>query len=236
MSFILHIETSGDYCSVALSDGKKFLNSLENEDKQSHAAILTGQIDELLKKSKLEVRDLAAVAVSKGPGSYTGLRIGVSTAKGICFAQDIPLIAVNTLQSIARGILETERSNMEYLGFSDSDFLCIMTDARRMEVYTALFNSSGEFVGDTTAEILEENMHEEILKNNHIFFAGTGAEKASTIIKNPNAVFLYGFKANAVGMISTAYQYFEAGKFENTAYFEPFYLKDFIATKPKKLF
>ncbi len=236
MSYILHIETSGDSCSVAVSKGKELLNSLENEEKQGHAAILTSLIAEVLRISNITINDLAAIAVSKGPGSYTGLRIGVSTAKGLCFAQDLPLIAVNTLESIAKGILESERSNMEYLGFSDSDFLCIMTDARRMEVYTALFNARGEIVKETEAVILDKSMHSRVMENSMVFFAGSGAEKASTIIKNPNAVFLYGFKAQASGMVSTAFEYFENKKFENTAYFEPFYLKDFIATKPKKLF
>jgi tRNA threonylcarbamoyladenosine biosynthesis protein TsaB len=236
MGYILHIETSGESCSVALSNGNMLVNSLENDEKKGHAAVLTGLIDELLKISGIEIKDLSACAVSKGPGSYTGLRIGVSTAKGICFAQDIPLIAVNTLESIAKGILETERGNMEYLGFSDSDYVCILTDARRMEVYTALFNSKGEVISETSAEILDENMHASVLKENRVFFAGSGADKASTIIKNPNAVFLYGFKAVASGMVSTAFEYFENKKFEDTAYFEPFYLKDFIATKPKKLF
>lgn len=236
MSYILHIETSGDNCSVALSRGMELINSLENEEKQGHAAVLTSLIGELLKISYIEIKDLAAVAVSKGPGSYTGLRIGVSTAKGICFAQDIPLIAVNTLESIAVSILETEKSNMEYLGFSDSDFLCIMTDARRMEVYTALFDANGKTVKETEAAILDETFHSKFLENNRVFFAGTGAEKASTVIKHPNAVFLYGFKALAASMVTLAKNYFDLKKFEDTAYFEPFYLKDFIATKPKKLF
>ena len=125
---------------------------------------------------------------------------------------------------------------MEYLGFSENDFLCIMTDARRMEVYTALFNAGGEMVKETEALVIEDHMHSSVMANSRVFFAGSGAEKASTIIKNPNAVFLYGFKAQASGMVSIAFEYFENNKFENTAYFEPFYLKDFIATKPKKLF
>jgi len=236
MTYILHVETSGDSCSVAISNGRELISSLENEEKQGHAAILTRLIEDVLKAAGIGINDLAAVAVSKGPGSYTGLRIGVSTAKGICFARDIPLIAVNTLESIAKGILETEKSNMEYLGFSESDFLCIMTDARRMEVYTALFNANGEMVKETEAAIIDGSMHSSCMEQNRVFFAGSGAEKASTLIKNPNAVFLYGFKAHATGMISTAFEYFENKRFENTAYFEPFYLKDFIATKPKKLF
>jgi tRNA threonylcarbamoyladenosine biosynthesis protein TsaB len=236
MSYILHIETSGDSCSVAVSNGKEILSSLENDEKQGHAAILTSLIEEVISISNITIKDLAAIAVSKGPGSYTGLRIGVSTAKGLCFAQDLPLIAVNTLESIAKGILESERSNMEYLGFSDTDFLCVMTDARRMEVYTALFNARGEMINETEASIIHESFHSSVMANSKVFFAGSGAEKASTIIKNPNAVFLYGFKAQASGLVSTAFEYFVNKKFENTAYFEPFYLKDFIATKPKKLF
>jgi tRNA threonylcarbamoyladenosine biosynthesis protein TsaB len=236
MTYVLYIETSGEICSVALSDGDVLINSLENEETQAHAAILTKQIEEVLRISNIGIKDLAAIAVSKGPGSYTGLRIGVSTAKGICFAQNIPLIAVNTLESIARGILETEMNNLEYLGFTDSDYLCIMTDARRMEVYTALFDAKGKTISETSATIIDETMHSSILKNHKVFFAGSGSEKASTIIKLPNAIFLYGFKAHATGMISIAFQSFQNKKFENTGYFEPYYLKDFIATKPKKLF
>jgi tRNA threonylcarbamoyladenosine biosynthesis protein TsaB len=235
MTYVLYIETSGEICSVAISNEDVLLNSIESEEKQAHAAILTKQIEEVLNISKINIKDLSAVAVSKGPGSYTGLRIGVSTAKGICYAQNIPLIAINTLESLAKGILENERSNIEYLGFTESDFLCIMTDARRMEVYTALFNAEGKAVTETSAMIVDKTMHASVLKNYKIFFAGSGADKASTIIKHPNAVFLYGFKALASGMISAALKAFKNKNFENTAYFEPFYLKDFFATKAKKI-
>jgi tRNA threonylcarbamoyladenosine biosynthesis protein TsaB len=234
MTYVLYIETSGEICSVALSNEDNLVYSLESEEKQAHAAILTKQIEEVLHFSHITIKDLSAVAVSKGPGSYTGLRIGVSTAKGICYAQNIPLIAINTLESLAKGILENERNNLEYLGFSDSDFLCIMTDARRMEVYTALFNAEGIAVSETTAMIVDETMHESFLRTNKVFFAGSGAEKASSIIKHPNAMFLFGFKALATNMISSAFEAYRNKKFENVAYFEPYYLKDFFATKSKK--
>jgi tRNA threonylcarbamoyladenosine biosynthesis protein TsaB len=236
MSYVLHIETSGEICSVAISNDNVLIKSLESEEKQAHAAILTKLIKEVIHISNIDIKDLSAVAVSKGPGSYTGLRIGVSTAKGICYAQNVPLIAINTLESLAKGILEKERNNLEYLGFSSSDFLCIMTDARRMEVYTALFNSEGTAVSGTSAMIVDNTIHESILKTNKIFFAGSGAEKASSIIKNTNAIFLYGFKPLATNMISSANEAFINKNFENVAYFEPYYLKDFIAIKPKKMF
>lgn len=236
MTYLLHIETSGEFCSVALSNEEVLINSIESEEKQAHAAILTKLIQEVLHISHINIKDLSAVALSKGPGSYTGLRIGVSTAKGICFAQNIPLIAINTLESLANGILEKERNNLEYLGFSDGDFLCIMTDARRMEVYTALFNSYGKAISETSAMIVDEKMHESILKNNKVFFAGSGAEKASSIIKHANAFFLFGFNALATHMISKANEAYRDRRFENAAYFEPYYLKEFIAIKPKKKF
>ena len=236
MPYILHIETSDEICSVALSNEKVLINSLDSEVKRGHSALLTKLIEEVLFNSHINITNLSAVAVSKGPGSYTGLRIGVSTAKGICFARNIPLIGIDTLESIATGILERERKNIAYLGFSDSDYLCIMTDARRMEVYTALFNSEGIAVSETSALILDETVYESILKTKKVFFAGTGAEKANSLIKNTNAFFLYGFKASATSMISLANSAFKKNRFENVAYFEPYYLKDFIAVKSKKIF
>ena len=234
MAYVLNIETSGEICSVAVSKDNVLLNSLESEEKQSHAATLTRLIEEALLNSNIKIENLGAIAVSKGPGSYTGLRIGVSTAKGICYALNIPLIAINSLESLAKGILKKEKNNLEYLGFTDDDCICIMTDARRMEVYTALFNSKGKAVSETSAMIVDENMHESVMQTRKVFFAGTGAEKASSIIKNQNAVFLYGFKARAEDMISSAFESFSNKTFENTAYFEPFYLKDFFTSKPKK--
>ena len=234
MCLILHIETSGDLCSVALSDKNILLGQLESEEPRTHAAELTILIGRLLEESGKKIGQLQAVAVSKGPGSYTGLRIGVSTAKGICFAHDLPLIAINTLEALADGMLEFERIKMEYLGFGTKDYLCPLIDARRKEVYTALFDATGEMVKGTEALILDEKLHEEYMKEHMVVFLGSGAEKASEIIKNPNAIFIYRVQSRAQFLIKPAWKAYQESKFEDTAYFEPYYLKDFIATVPKK--
>lgn len=192
-----------------------------------HAEVITLYIDELLVNQSLSYNDLDAIAVSSGPGSYTGLRIGVSTAKGLCFALDKPLIAIETLEAMAYGVITSDDFKQD-----ENLLLCPMIDARRMEVYTALFNTVGDRVRETAADIIDEQSFSSYLANHKILFFGDGAEKCKAVLgSNPNALFLDDFANSATHLTSKAAQKFDFSQFEDVAYFEPFYLKDFIAGK-----
>ena len=224
---ILHIETSTHFCSIALSEGSLCLFTEMNCDGMNHAALLSifilHAMDELNKKNK----KLDAIAVSIGPGSYTGLRIGLSTAKGLCYGLDIPLISVNTLEIMTKQVLNSS--------FYDNDTLfCPMIDARRMEVFAAVYNSNIEIVREVSADIIDENSYLEFLKNNQLVFFGNGSAKCKTIINKTNAVFLEHINPLAENMICFSQKSFLEKKFVDIAYFEPFYLKEFQTTTPKK--
>jgi tRNA threonylcarbamoyladenosine biosynthesis protein TsaB len=224
---ILHIETSTELCSVALSCGNRLLAIRENSEGRNHAILLTPFIDDLLNTHHVSVDRLDAVAVSSGPGSYTGLRIGLSTAKGLCYGGNIPLVAVSTLQAMTMGFVQ------QY-DVSDNALLCPMIDARRMEVYTALYDRNGRQVEKTSAEIIAGQSFASWLDRHPIFFFGNGAAKCRTTMTHPHALFREEFAHSARYMIQPALQAYNMKQFENTAYFEPFYLKDFIAG-PKKI-
>lgn len=224
---ILHIETGCNICSVALSSGNSLLALKESGNERAHAQQLSVFIDELIKSNRLQYSDLSAVCVSKGPGSYTGLRIGVATAKGICFGLDIPLIAVDSLLSLTYVYMQQH-------GNGQSTLYCPMIDARRMEVYTALFDNNIKRVSDTQAMVIDENSFSAELQNNKIIFFGDGADKCRDIIKHPNAVFVPDIMPSAKGMLTEAAKAYTNKQFEDTAYFEPFYLKDFVVTQSKK--
>ncbi len=234
MAIILNIESATSVCSVALSQDGYLLESKESNEDKSHAKLLTVFIDELLKNNNIKPKDINAVSVSKGPGSYTGLRIGVSTAKGLCYATDSKLIAVNTLQAMAFGIIWKIQNNEIKISDTENVLLCPMIDARRMEVYSAIFNLNGDSIREVKAEIIETNSFAETLKNNKILFFGDGSEKLTNTIIHKNAIFINGFNPSAEYMISSVYEAYKKNDFVDLAYFEPFYLKDFIATKPKK--
>ena len=221
---ILNIETSTELCSVALSRGTDCLAVRENSDGRNHAALLTLFIEEVLNANSISVKQLDAVSVSSGPGSYTGLRIGVSTAKGLCYGCDVPLIAVPTLQAMSAGFVRQ-------FDVPESALLCPMIDARRMEVYTALYDKNGCTVKDVSAEIITERSFESWLDGHQIFFFGNGAAKCATLIEHPNSFFRESFVHSARYMIEPALQAYNGKQFVDTAYFEPFYLKDFIAGK-----
>jgi len=227
--FILHIETSTELCSIALSQGSNCLAVRENSEGRNHATMLTPFIDNLLSESNVSINQLDAVAVSSGPGSYTGLRIGLSTAKGLCYGGNIPLIAVSTLQTMSMGFVRQHDVPV-------STLLCPMIDARRMEVYTALYEKDGRQVTNISAEIITEQSFAQWFGGYQIFFFGNGAAKCRTTITHPNAVFPEGFAHSARYMIQPALQAYNKKRFEDTAYFEPFYLKDFIAGPKKNLF
>ncbi|MFO7701514.1 tRNA (adenosine(37)-N6)-threonylcarbamoyltransferase complex dimerization subunit type 1 TsaB [Psychroflexus maritimus] len=225
---ILGLETSTTNCSVALSiNGRTEVIKEENSKNYSHAEKLNVFIDEVLKQSKLKVNDLDAVAVSKGPGSYTGLRIGVSSAKGLCFACNLPLISIPTLESLAHQI-PTER-------LSQGDLILPMLDARRMEVYTQTYKSNLTAISKTEAKVLEEDSFED-LEATHLHFIGNGVEKFKKISNLKNVHFYTQEIPSANEMGKIAFKKFQNNEFEDVAYFEPFYLKDFIAGKPKKRF
>jgi tRNA threonylcarbamoyladenosine biosynthesis protein TsaB len=224
---ILHIETATQVCSVALSDDGKLLGIRESSEKNSHSATVTVFIDEVMKAAGMTYGELDAVAVSMGPGSYTGLRIGVSTAKGICFAVDKPLIGISTLQSMAAGMQ----------GFPTPGFptlFCPMIDARRMEVYNALYRPDLALFREVSADIIGEDSFSDELLKFRVIFAGDGAAKCKPVLgHHPNALFIDEFQVSATHMIRLAEEKFSRTEFEDVAYFEPYYLKDFIPGIPK---
>jgi len=224
---ILNIETSTNVCSIAISENGNCIFSKSNEDGMNHAALLSVFIAEGMEDLKSKTKKLDAVAVSSGPGSYTGLRIGVSTAKGLCYGLDIPLIAVSTLEVIVVQALNQ-------VVITENILYCPMIDARRMEVYAAFYNSKGEIQREIMADIIDENSYSEILENHVVYFFGNGAEKCKTTLTHPNAKFIDNLVPLAKNMISLAEKRFEEKKYEDVAYFEPFYLKEFYTTAVKQ--
>lgn len=225
MATILQIETATPVCSVALSVNGETIALKELAGQNLHASNLTLFIDEVLQLAKLSYAQLDAIAVSKGPGSYTGLRIGVSTAKGLCFALDKPLIAIGTLQMMANGFLQ---QHPNYGGL-----ICPMIDARRMEVFTAVYNNKLQSLETVNAKIIDEKSFILELDSNFVTFIGDGAAKCAPVLTHPNAHFSEANFNSANYMSKLAYEAFEKGAFEDVAYFEPFYLKDFVFTTPK---
>jgi len=228
MSLILLLETYNNNCSVGISQNGQLIYSVINTDGKSHSAILTGLIDESLRKTGLTVRQLDAVAVSKGPGSYTGLRIGVSTAKGICYGADRPLLAPDTLQYLAKAVSSATLQDNDH-------FFCPMIDARRLEVYCAVYDASNRVVSPPEAVIISENSFSEYSGNKKLVFFGDGAEKCKKVLSgNPNLIYINIEEYHVLSsMALTAHELYMNQRFENTAYFEPFYLKDFVAAAPK---
>jgi tRNA threonylcarbamoyladenosine biosynthesis protein TsaB len=230
MALILNIESSIDICSVSIARNGKVLALKESRDKKSHAALLAIYIEELVTSLSINLSDLDAVAVSKGPGSYTGLRIGVSTAKGIAYGTGKKLIGIPTLQVMTYGVLQKYKD----LRSENNRLLCPMIDARRMEVFTALYTTSNILFREITAEIIHPGIFSDILEKNKILFFGNGSVKCRDVIQHPNARFIEGIEPSASWMAELSEKAFREKQFEDIAYFEPFYLKDFIATIPRK--
>lgn len=228
MALILNIETSGEICSVALSEDNKCLLMKESREKNSHSAKLAVLTDELLKELNINPEKLDAIAVSKGPGSYTGLRIGVSFAKGLSYALNKPLIAIDTLLVNAQNL----KLNHD---FKENAFICPMIDARRMEVYTALYDNNLNEIKQTQALILENHSFSDIHQN--ICFIGSGSAKWKELISqnsNEHFFFVENVFPIANAMIPLSYRAYKENRFEDVAYFEPFYLKEFIAGTSEK--
>jgi tRNA threonylcarbamoyladenosine biosynthesis protein TsaB len=226
MPLILSIETSTPICSVALHLDNQLLASAYLGTAQSHSSMLTSLIQQVIQNADKELKDIQAIAIAKGPGSYTGLRIGTSTAKGLCYALGVPLLAVNTLEAMAYQFYQTKWDNV---------WLCPMLDARRMEVYCAIFDQNMHEIEPTQAKIIDETSFAEYLLNQKIIFFGDGSTKCKQKLQNStNAFFVDDIVPSAVTIGYLALQLFQRQSFEDLAYFEPFYLKDFVNTTPKK--
>ncbi|MBR6721379.1 MAG: tRNA (adenosine(37)-N6)-threonylcarbamoyltransferase complex dimerization subunit type 1 TsaB [Alistipes sp.] len=234
MALILSIETGTDICSVALSQGGELMALRESDEGRDHAKKLAVFVDELLRETGVQPSDLDAIAVGKGPGSYTGLRIGVSFAKGMCYALGIPLIAIGSLDALTEvaredfeaGIVDIEDDTWERA------MLCPMVDARRMEVYAQVFDVEGRAQSDVVAEVVD-NMSFATwrLSGNEFVIFGNGAAKCKEVLTDAT---LINVSPSARGLVRLAEEAYNAGRFEDIAYFEPFYLKDFIVTTSKK--
>lgn len=250
MDRIILIETSTALCSTALSEDGRLVCYRESETPRAHASLTAVFIDEMLREKGLSLKDCAAVCVSEGPGSYTGLRVGVSSAKGLCFGAGIPLLSVGTLEVlVAQALSKGQLNGPQSEGGAASDtkdtktaaaacaegfkYIVPMIDARRMEVYTALFSAKGERLSETEAKIIDSESYKDILEKGPVLFIGDGAGKCEGTINHPNARFLQTCpKASA--MCTLAQKELNEKRFKDVAYLEPFYLKDFVATTSKK--
>jgi tRNA threonylcarbamoyladenosine biosynthesis protein TsaB len=225
LALILNIETATKVCSVALAKNGKVISFKEEGGTFSHAEKLTLFIQDIFEEAKLKLSDIDAVCISKGPGSYTGLRIGVSTAKGLCFSLDKPLLSINSLQSLAWGAKQQIKKDALY---------CPMIDARRMEIFSAFYDLQNNEVRKTQADIINPESYRNYLQQ-PLYFFGDGAEKCKEIFANNSNAKFIDLTCSATYMAELAEQKFNKQQFEDIAYFEPFYLKDFVATTPKKL-
>ena len=233
MALILSIETGTDICSVALANDGELMALRESDEGRDHAKKVALFVDELLKETGVQPTDLDAIAIGKGPGSYTGLRIGVSFAKGMCYALNIPLIAIGSMDALAEvaredydaGILDIE--DEEWTGAR----LCPMVDARRMEVYSQIFDTEGVAQSEVSAEVVTEESYKEWRDNHTLVIFGNGANKCTEVLNDAKYVCV---APSARGIVRLAEEAYNGGKFEDLAYFEPFYLKDFIVIPSKK--
>lgn len=227
MAYILSIETATKVCSVALHQEGKLVVSQHLHIDKSHSGLLTVLIQQTLQNAAIFMEDLAAVAVSAGPGSYTGLRIGTSTAKGLCYALEIPLLSVNTLEAMAYEVATFAPKGV---------LLCPMIDARRMEVYYLLADRQLNILVPPAPKVVDEQAFKQELDQQMLYFFGDGAEKCKTVLgQHPHAHFVEGLVPSAVPIGAMAYQLFLQSKFEDVAYYEPVYLKEFQGSKPKTL-
>lgn len=230
MSCIVHIETATNVCSVALSQDGQVLMSKENFEGPNHNIVLAPYVDEAVSFADSHAIPLDAVAVSCGPGSYTGLRIGVSTAKGLCYGRDLKLLSVSTLELMCVPLL------LHREDIPENAVLCPMLDARRMEVYSAIYDRALKTLKPVSADVITEDSYSEFLAKGPVVFFGNGAAKCKDTLTHPNARFIDNIHPLAKYMMPLVERSIAQDKYEDVAYFEPFYLKEFVATKPKKLF
>jgi tRNA threonylcarbamoyladenosine biosynthesis protein TsaB len=230
MSCIVHIETTTKVCSVALSQDGECLMSEENFEGPSHGVVLGPYVEEAVSFADSHAIPIDAVAVSSGPGSYTGLRIGASTAKGLCYGRNLKLIAVPTLELLCVPLL------LHHEELPETVLFCPMLDARRMEVYTAVYDRSLKPLKEVSAKVIDETSFQEFLEKGKVVFFGNGAEKCKDVIRHENAIFVDDIDPLAKYMFPLAEKALAENRTVDVAYFEPFYLKDFVATKPKKIF
>lgn len=230
MALILCIETGTDICSVGVVRDGELIALRESDEGRDHATKIAVFTSELLAENDIRCDELDAVAIGKGPGSYTGLRIGVSFAKGLCYALDIPLIAINSLESLARVAIEDYEAGIVDVENWESATLCPMVDARRMEVYVQLFDASGCAKNDVAAEIIDEHSFAPYRNDNPFVIFGSGAAKCKDLL----GAELISIQPSVRGMARLAEEAFQRGDFVDTAYFEPFYLKDFVVTTVRK--
>ncbi|MBO6517598.1 MAG: tRNA (adenosine(37)-N6)-threonylcarbamoyltransferase complex dimerization subunit type 1 TsaB [Bacteroidia bacterium] len=227
MARILCIETSGKVCSVALFDNAQCIGHLEQRESFQHAAVLTVLIQRLLKSNNQEAKDLDCIALSAGPGSYTGLRIGTSVAKGLCYSLDIPLVAVPSLQIMANGLLKQQK-------LPQGGLVCPLIDARRMEVYFACYDQKLNQIEAPSPHIVNESSFESLFDKGTVCFVGNGVEKSKPLLVDGNARFYSDDVLSAQYMGEIAVSLWNEKKVESVAYFEPFYLKEFFMTGQKK--
>lgn len=230
---VLHIETATNICSVALSEGEQLIAIRESGEDKSHGSLLTVFMDEVLKEANMQAVELDAISVSKGPGSYTGLRIGVSAVKGFGYALNLPIIGIDTLQALAMGA-RYEDTCKELADQHPGLLFCPLLDARRMEVYSGFYTMEGQLFREVAADIIDASSYSDILATHHVVFFGNGSYKVKDVLKHDHAHFIDGIVPSAKNMILPALNLFDKKAFEDTAYFEPYYLKDFVATTPKK--
>ncbi len=231
MSLILCIETGTDICSVGLSRDGELISLRESDEGRDHARNVALFVDELLRENDIAAEELSAVAVGMGPGSYTGLRIGVSFAKGLCYGLQIPLVAVGSLDSMVQVAREDHEAGIIDVDNWNDAVLCPMVDARRMEVYTQMFDTQGQPLNEVKAEIVTEESFKEWRNERQLVIFGNGAAKCREVLSDATYINV---TPSARGLAALAHQRFEAGQTEDIAYFEPFYLKDFIIIPSKK--
>jgi len=224
MAILLNLETATTNCSVSIAkDGEIIVLKEHNSSNYSHAEQLHVFIEEALREASLSSKDISAIAVSKGPGSYTGLRIGVSAAKGLCFSLDIPLIAIPTLESMAHQV-----------SLDKTSVVIPVLDARRMEVYSAVYDSGYKEIRETRAEVIDATSFADFVEKCKVVIAGNGAEKCKDILTHPNFEFNTGVVPSAKEIAFLSYVKYKNSDFEDVAYFEPYYLKDFVLLQKKK--
>lgn len=228
MATILNIETSGKICSVAISKDGAIEYQLEDHEGMRHAEVLAPFVEKCMEELKRKEDKLDAVAVSIGPGSYTGLRIGLSLAKGVAFSRNIPLIGVSTLQILA------VKAMFRSFDFTGEELLVPMIDARRMEVFTGVYDFALNEVETPGPKILDEDSWKELLETKKMIFIGDGSDKAKEVIKSPNAVWIPGLVPVARDMLALSEKYYREGRFIDIAYSTPEYLKEYQTTTPKK--